>query len=132
MIGSLGVNVGEPCADFEARGAVSDLRAAHMALATDYWGMDGTNGHRSRSTAAQVRLRALDEEFHHYMDRTRFETCIGVEALKRHESEHDKVFSESVAVQVAEIQARANRTTQGMILGGVLITALINLMMKFI
>lgn len=120
----------EPCADFEARGKIADLQAAHAALAMDYWGKDGNNGHRSRSVAAQARLRALDAEFSHYKDSERFKTCIGVEALKKHEAEHDKAFSEVVAVRVAEINAKSSRVTQLIVAAGVILSVLLPRLLK--
>lgn len=81
------------CIDIEARGQVGELRADLTSLATDYWGKDGTNGHRSRSVLAQKRLDILERECEHYQDKVRRETCFGLAGLAEHEKDHDEILA---------------------------------------
>lgn len=100
------------CVDVEARGQIGELRSDLTSLATDYWGKDGNNGHRSRSVLAQKRLDVLERECDHYQDKVRRETCYGLEGLKKHEESHDKFLAEIIVKRIAEVneEVRRNKT----------------------
>jgi len=97
------------CVDTEARQQISALKSELIAIATDYWGKDGTNGHRSRSTRAQSRLDELERAYTHYLDKTRQDTCFGVEAMKEHEKEHEKILADAICARMKEVNEAIRR-----------------------
>ena len=100
------------CIDIEARQQIGEVKTDLVALATDYWGKDGNNGHRSRSTLAQKRLDVLERECEHYRDKVRIDTCFGLSAVKEHEIDHDTIIADAVAKRVIELQLERAKTNK--------------------
>ena len=102
----------ESVIDIEARQGVAQGHAEFIELATDYWGKDGKNGHRSRSLAAQERLGILEKDFTRFKDKERKDTCFGIVALAEHVEHHDEILAKAIAAEIMKLNdaARKNKT----------------------
>jgi len=95
--------------DSQAREDIGKLYFRFGELATDYWGPTKTNGKRSEIVAVVGELAELKIRLNHYIDAEREETCIGLKEFAKRDSFKAEIDTEVTEVEVAKINANAQR-----------------------
>ena len=95
--------------DSQAREDVGKIWFRIGLIETVLWGIDKNNGIRSVTADNAKKIQEITDRLQHYIDTKREETCIGLAEFAKRDAFKAEIQEEVTEVQVAEINAKAQR-----------------------